>query len=130
MTIATKFQDLINADSKAFLYLATVMSDGSPQLTPVWFSVDGDYILINTAEGRLKDKNMKARKNVAAVISDPSDPYRYIGIRGEVIGFTEEGAEEHITQLSLRYSGEPWKLAEGQKRVIFKIKPTHVHDHG
>lgn len=129
MTIQTKYQDLISADSKAFLYLATLMPDGSPQVTPVWFSADDEYILINTAEGRLKEKNMKARSHVAMTIQDPNDRYRYIGIRGEVVGSTEEGADEHIAELSLRYDLKPWNKREGQKRIIYKIKPTHVHDH-
>ena len=129
MPIPTKYQDLISDKSKAFLFLATLMPDGSPQVTPVWFSTDGEYILINTAEGRLKDKNMKARPKVAMTIQDPVDLYRYIGIRGEVAGYTYEGADEHIAMLSLRYDDKPWKRRKGQTRVIFKIKPTHVHDH-
>jgi PPOX class probable F420-dependent enzyme len=129
MSIATKFQDLIGDDSKAFMYLATLMPDGSPQVTPVWFSVDGDFILINTNEGRHKDTNMKARRHVAMTIQDPNDRYRYIGIRGEVVGYTRDGADEHIDMLSRRYDEKPWKRREGQRRIIFRIKPTHVHDH-
>jgi PPOX class probable F420-dependent enzyme len=128
MTISTKYQDLLSNDSKAFLYLATLMPDASPQVTPVWFSADDEHILINTAEGRLKDKNMKARTKVAMTIQDPNDRYRYIGIRGNVVGSTEEGADEHIAELSLRYDNKPWTFREGQKRIIYKIKPTHVHD--
>jgi PPOX class probable F420-dependent enzyme len=129
MSIPTKFQDLVSDKSKAFLFLATLMPDGSPQVTPVWFSTDGDHILINTNEGRVKDKNMRSRKQVAMTIQDPDDPYRYIGIRGEVVGRTREGADGHIEMLSLRYDNKPWKYREGQKRIIFKIKPIHVHDH-
>jgi PPOX class probable F420-dependent enzyme len=129
MTIPTKYQDLISNESKAFLYLATLNKDGSPQVTPVWFSADDEHILINTAEGRLKDKNMKARAKVAMTIQDPNERYRYIGIRGEVVGSTYEGADEHIEMLSLRYDDKPWKRRVGQIRVIYKIKPTHVHDH-
>ncbi|MEW6083794.1 MAG: PPOX class F420-dependent oxidoreductase [Chloroflexota bacterium] len=129
MTIPTKYQDLISNDSKAYLYLATLMPDGSPQVTPVWFSADDEHILINTAEGRLKDKNMKARPKVAMTIQDPNDRYRYIGIRGEVVGVTYEGGLEHIDMLSRRYDDKPWKPRESQTRVIYKIKPTHVHDH-
>jgi len=128
MPIQTKYQDLISNDSKAFLYLATLMPDGSPQVTPVWFSADDEHILINTAEGRLKDKNMKARKQVAMTIQDPNDRYRYIGIRGEVVGTTYENADEHIAELSIRYDNKPWTKREGQIRIIYKIKPTHVHD--
>jgi len=129
MSIPTKYQDLIRNDSQAFLYLATLMPDGSPQVTPVWFSADDEHILINTAEGRLKDKNMKARAKVAMTIQDPNERYRYIGIRGEVVGSTREGAVEHIEMLSLRYDDKPWGKREGQKRIIYKIKPSHVHDH-
>lgn len=129
MNIPTKFQDLVSEKSKAFLFLATLMPDGSPQVTPVWFSVNEEYILINTNEGRTKDRNMKSRKQVAMAIQDPDDRYRYIAIRGEVAGFTREGADEHIEMLSLRYDNRPWKRRKGQKRIIFKIKPIHVHDH-
>lgn len=129
MSFPTKYQDLVSDDSKAFLYLATLMPDGSPQVTPVWFSTDNEHILINTAEGRLKDKNMKARSKVAMTIQDPNDRYRYIGIRGEVVGSTYEGALDHIDMLSRRYDDKPWKPREGQTRIIYKIKPTHVHDH-
>ena len=129
MNFPERFLDLLKDETKAYLFLATTMPDGSPQVTPVWFSVDGDLILINTAEGRLKDKNMKARSHVAMTIQDPNDRYRYIGIRGEVVGSTKEGADEHIAELSLRYNNKPWNKTEGQKRIIYKIKPTHVHDH-
>ena len=129
MPISTKFKDLVSDESKAMLYLGTIMPDGSPQVTPVWFSVDGDFILINTNEGRLKDKNMKARTKVAMTIQDPNERYRYIGIRGEVVGYTREGADAHIEMLSLRYDDKPWNKREGQKRIIFKVKLTHVHDH-
>ena len=128
MTFPKEFLDLIE-DSKAILYLATLMPDGSPQVTPVWFDTDGEYILINTNEGRVKDRNMKARPRVAMTIQDPNKLYRYLGIRGEVVGYTTEGADEQINKLSLRYDNEPWTYRETQKRIIFKIKPTHFDKH-
>ncbi|MCC6261878.1 MAG: PPOX class F420-dependent oxidoreductase [Anaerolineales bacterium] len=121
--------DLIDKDSKAFLFLATTMPDGSPQVTPVWFDTEGEYILVNTAQGRIKDKNMRARPQVAMTIPDPNNTYRYLGMRGEVVSYTTEGGAEHINQLSLKYSGKPWELAAGQTRVIFKIKPTRFDAH-
>ncbi|MCE9647813.1 MAG: TIGR03618 family F420-dependent PPOX class oxidoreductase [Chloroflexi bacterium] len=121
--------DLLKDETKAFLFLATTMADGSPQVTPIWFNTDNDHILINTNEGRTKDRNMKARPKVALVIQDPGDVYRYVGIRGEVVEYTREGADEHINQLALKYDNEPWKYREGQKRIIFKIKPTHIDPH-
>ena len=129
MSFPEEYQDLLNGNSKAFLYLATLMPDGSPQVTPVWFDIDGEHILINTNEGRVKDKNMKARPKVAMVIPDPNDPLRFLQIRGEVTSHTIEGGDEHINKLSLRYDGEPWTLKPGQTRVIFRIKPTRVSAH-
>ena len=125
----SEYLDLLEDETKAYLYLATVMADGSPQVTPVWFSTDEEYILVNTSEGRIKDRNMKARPKVALVIPDPKDPYRYVQIRGEVAGYIREGADEHINALSLRYDGKPWTYREGQKRIIFKIKIIKIDAH-
>jgi PPOX class probable F420-dependent enzyme len=129
MTFPADFLDLLTDETKALLYLATTMPDGSPQLSPVWFSTEGEYVLINTNEGRAKDRNMKARPQVAIVIQDPTDQDRYLGMRGEVIGFTREGADEHINRLSLKYYGKPWTYREGQRRIIYRIKPIHFDLH-
>ena len=129
MTFPTDFLDLFTDETKALLYLATTMPDGSPQVSPVWFSIDGDYVLINTNEGRTKDKNMKVRPRVAMVIQDPNDQDRYLGMRGEVVEFTREGADEHINRLSLKYYNKPWKYREGQRRIIYRIKPLHFDLH-
>jgi PPOX class probable F420-dependent enzyme len=127
--IPKSHRDLLKEGSKAYLFLATLMKDGSPQLTPVWFSADDDHILINSSEGRVKDRNMRARPKVAVCIADPGDPYRYLQIRGRVSDITTEGADEHINALSLKYDGEPWKYRAGQKRVIYKILPEKVDAH-
>jgi len=128
--IPESHRDLLTEKARAFAYLATLMSDGSPQLTPVWFDVDGDLILINTAKGRVKDKNMRARQQVAVLIADPQDPfYHYIQIRGRIVEVTEAGGLEHINKLSLRYDEKPWTPVEGQTRVIFKIKPENIYVH-
>jgi PPOX class probable F420-dependent enzyme len=129
MKFPERFLDLLSKDSKALLYLATSMSDGSPQVTPVWFDTDGEHVCINTNEGRVKDRNMKARPKVAMAIQDPNDSYRYLGIRGEVISYTREGADEHINKLSLKYDDKPWKYRKGQRRIIFRIKPTSFDEH-
>jgi PPOX class probable F420-dependent enzyme len=129
MNFPEDFLDLVDNDSKAFLYLATLMPDGSPQVTPVWFDSDGEHILINTAEGRVKDKNMRARPKVAMTIQDPNNTYRYLGIRGEVASYTAEGGDEHINKLSLKYDNKPFTLRPGQTRIIFKIKPTRFDPH-
>ena len=129
MTFPEKYLDLFQDETKAYLFLATTMPDGSPQVTPIWFNTDGEFILINTNEGRVKDQNMKLRPRVAMVIQDPSTPYRYLQVRGEVAEHIIEGADEHINQLSLKYDNRPWKYRQGQKRIIYKIKPTHFDQH-
>jgi len=129
MNFPEKYLDLFDPETRAYLFLATSMPDGSPQLTPVWFDNDGEYILINTSEGRVKARNMKERSKVALVIQDPSDPFRYLGIRGEVVSYTREGGDEHIDMLSHRYTGNPWNYRPEQKRIIFKIRPDHFDEH-
>ena len=130
MTFPIDFIDLLKEETKALLYLATMMPDGSPQVTPVWFNTEGEHILINTNEGRTKDRNMKARPQVAMIIQDPDNQDRYLGMRGEVVGYSREGADEHINRLSLKYYDKPWTYQEGQRRIIYRIKPHHfdLHD--
>jgi PPOX class probable F420-dependent enzyme len=126
--IAESHRDLLRPEARAYAYLATLMPDGSPQLTPLWFDAEGDYILLNSAKGRVKDKNMRARKQVAILITDPKDPFgRYIQIRGNVVEVTEVGALEHINKLSLRYDDKAWTPKPGQTRVIYKILPDKVY---
>jgi len=123
------FRDLLKDETKAFLFLATIMPDGSPQVTPIWFNADDEHILINTNEGRVKDRNILADPRVALVIQDPATPYRYLQIRGEVVARATEGADEHINTLSLKYDGKPWPYRAEQKRVIYKIRPRHYDQH-
>ena len=101
--IPKNFQDLFADETRAFLFLATTMDDGSPQVTPVWFNTDGQYLLINSAKGRIKDRNMRNRPRIAVAIMDPKDPYRYIQLRGKVVEITEEGARQHINTLAKKY---------------------------
>jgi PPOX class probable F420-dependent enzyme len=129
MNFPEKYLDLLKPQTRAYLFLATAMPDGSPQLTPVWFDNDGEHILINTNEGRVKDRNMKERSKVAVVIQDPSDPFRYLGMRGKVVSYTREGGDEHIDMLSRRYTGKPWNYRPEQQRIIFKIRPDHFDEH-
>ena len=124
-----KFADLLKPETKAFVFVATTMADGSPQVTPVWFDADDEHIIINTSAGRVKDRNLQAHPRVALAIPDPADPYRYIQVRGEVVERTTEGADEQINALSLKYTGKPWKLSPGQQRVTFKIKPLKFDEH-
>jgi len=113
---------------KAFANLATLMPDGQPQVTPVWVDYDGRYVLINTAEGRQKDKNLKRDGRVALSIMDPDNPYRYLEIRGRVTERTREGADAHIDAMAKKYLGQdkyPFRR-QGEIRVIFKVEPEHT----
>lgn len=129
MPFPEKFLDLFKPETKAFLFLATVNQNGLPQVTPVWFDHDGEHILINTNEGRIKDRNMKNHPEVAMAIQDPRDPYRYLGIQGRVVMHTIEGADDHIAMLSMRYDNKPWVRRKNQKRIIFKIQPASFDEH-
>lgn len=125
-TIPSNYQDLFQ--KRAFGHLATVMPDGSPQVTPVWVDYDGKYILINTARGRQKDLNMQRNPRVALEVLDPDNPYRYLLIRGKVVDATEEGADEHIDKLAKKYTGSDryQNRRQGEVRVIYKIEPLFV----
>ena len=127
--IPESHHDLLEDNKRAFVYLATLMSNGTPQITPVWFDTDGDYILINSARGRVKDRNMRKRPRVALCIADPDDAYRYLQIRGQVVEVTEQGAAEHINTLSLKYRGHAYDFQPGQVRIIYRILPERVDAH-
>ena len=125
-TVPESFKDLLS--KVAFAHLATVMADGGPQVTPVWFSYDGTYFWVNSAKGRLKDKNMRRNKQVALSIQDPDNAYRYLAIQGEVAEITENGADAHIDSLAKHYPGKdsyPFR-ASGEVRVIYKIRPQKI----
>ena len=121
--------DLLTNEKRALAFLGTVMADGSPQVTPVWFNTEGELFCINTAKGRVKDRNLRARPAVALTIADPHEPYRYIQVRGRVVEYTEEGAKEHMDRLSFKYEDKPWNLPQGQVRVLFKILPERITVH-
>jgi PPOX class probable F420-dependent enzyme len=129
-TIPEQYKDLLN--KVAFAHLATLMSDGRPQVTPVWFDFDGSYIRVNSAKGRVKDKNMRRNKNVALSIVDPDNPYRHLDVQGEVVEITEQGADAHINALAKKYLGTdqyPYR-GPGEVRVIYKIRPEKVSTMG
>jgi len=112
---------------RAFAHLATLMPDGSPQLSPVWVDYDGQYVLVNTSRGRQKDSNVRRDPRVALAIQDPDNPYRKLLLRGKVLEIIADGAEEHIDILAVKYTGEKyaWRT-EGMVREILKIKVEHA----
>jgi len=113
---------------RAFAHLGTLMPDGSPQVTPVWIDYDGTYLLVNSAKGRQKDRNMRRKAKVGLDIVDPDNPYRYLGVRGTVVEITEEGADAHIDRLARKYTGAEryGNRRPGEVRVIYKIRPERV----
>lgn len=125
-TALEKYIDLF--DKKTFAHLATLMPDGRPQVSPVWCDYDGQHIIINTAKGRQKDRNMRRDGRVAVSLIDPDNPYRYVEVRGRVVEITEEGAEQHIDRLAQKYLGVeryPYR-SPNEVRVLFKIQPEHA----
>lgn len=126
--IPSEYRDLF--ERKSFAQLATVMPDGTPQVTPVWIGIDDEgYLLVNTARNRQKERNVQQNPKVGLSVPDPDDPYRYLSIRGEVEEITTEGAVEHIDQLARRYMDVetyPNHGDEAGERVIFRIRPDRV----
>ncbi|KTG09693.1 pyridoxamine 5'-phosphate oxidase [Haloprofundus marisrubri] len=125
--IPTSHVDILEKES--FAHIATILPDGTPQVTPVWVDHDDrEAILLNTARGRRKEKNIKQNPNVSVSILDPDDPYRYISVRGEAT-LTEDGAVDHIDKLAKKYMGVdeyPHHGDESGPRVIIRIPADHV----
>lgn len=115
-------------EGKNFANLATVMRDGSPQVSPVWVDVEGDMILVNTAEGRLKFNNIKRDSRVALSVYDQENPYRKVLIRGKVVEITKQGADAHIDKMSMKYRGiAKYQYHQpGIDRIILKIEPFRI----
>jgi PPOX class probable F420-dependent enzyme len=127
-----RYADLLRDDRKALAHLGTLMPDGTPQVTPVWFDYEGGMIRVNSARGRVKDRNMRRNPAVAVAIVDPDNIYRYVGIRGRVVEITEQGADAHIDRLAQKYLGQdryPNRRA-GEVRVTYRIKPERVSGMG
>jgi PPOX class probable F420-dependent enzyme len=124
--IPDKYRDLFS--KKAFASLATLMPNGQPQVTPVWVDLEGDRLIINSAKGRQKDRNLRRDPRVSLAIVDPDNPYRYLEIRGRVSEITEQGGAPHLDKMAKKYLGVdkyPWSKP-GDVRVIYKIQPEHA----
>ena len=128
--IPDTFLDLFT--KRAFAHLATLMSSGQPQVTPVWVDYDGERIIINTAAGRQKDKNLQRDGRVSMSIADPDNPYRYLEVRGRVSERTTSGADAHVDKMAKKYLDQekyPFRQP-GEVRVIFKVTPERVTSGG
>jgi PPOX class probable F420-dependent enzyme len=128
--IPDQYRDLFA--KPAFAHLATLMPDGTPQVTPVWCDLQDGLILVNTAKGRQKDRNLRRNPRVGPAISDPANPYRYLQVRGRVLEIDEQGADAHIDRMAKKYLNEdryPGRQP-GEVRVLYKIQPERVQASG
>jgi PPOX class probable F420-dependent enzyme len=115
-------------DKPSFAHFVTLMSDGSPHSAPVWVDTDEGYLVVNSAEGRLKDRNVRRDPRVAVSLTDPENPYRSLAIRGRVVKITNEGADEHIDRMAKKYMGVdsyPYRNPS-EVRVLYYIEPEKV----
>ncbi len=126
--IPGEFRDLF--EKKTFAHFTSLLPDGTPHTVPVWISYDEDagHLLVNSTTARRKTRNVERSPHVALSMLDPDDPYRYLGVRGEVVEVTTEGAVDHIHELARRYTGKdyPNLSEEDGERVIIQIRPDHV----
>jgi PPOX class probable F420-dependent enzyme len=125
--VPDKYLDLLQ-HKKAFANLATIMADGSPQVTPVWFDYADGVIRVNTAKGRVKSRTLRPGAPVSLAVMDPDNAYRYIQIRGRVRRAVEQGADAHIDSLAKKYLGKdtyPFRQP-GEVRVMYEIEPVSV----
>ncbi|SEB99756.1 PPOX class probable F420-dependent enzyme [Streptomyces sp. 2231.1] len=126
--------DLLGEDLLALLpcpstcYIATLMPDGSPQLTQTWVDTDGRHMLINSVETHQKTRNIARDPRIALAVADPADPTVYVQVRGRVAEVRKDGAVEHIESLSQMYLGGPypWFGGRDQVRVIYVIEPDRI----
>ena len=109
-------------------YVATIMPDGSPQLTQTWVDTDGEHVVINIVQGMVKLRNLERDPRAAVAVADPADSRRYAQIRGRVIAMTTDGGADHIEMLSQKYMGQPyvWHGGRDQVRVIVTIEADSI----
>jgi PPOX class probable F420-dependent enzyme len=132
MVELTKLAKRLTKEGRNFASIATLMPDGSPQVSITWIDSDEKYLIINTAEGRVKTYNMRRNPRVALTIVSSENPYQQVMIRGRVVEMTHEGADKHIDSLAKKYLGVdkyPHR-APGEQRVIAKIIPDHIFTTG
>ncbi len=115
-------------DKKALAHVATIGPEGEPHVSPVWVELDGDDIIVNTALGRAKARNFASDPRVAVSLTDPDDPSSCIVVRGTVVGFTTQGADEVIDRLQKKYTGAETfsDRREGEIRVTVRIRPDRI----
>ena len=130
MTVQLSDEVLALLREPSYAQLATLMPDGSPQVTQVWIDIDGDHIIVNTAVGHQKERNVRRDPRVAINLVDPNDQARQEAIRGQVVEMTTEGAAEQINDLAKKYLGMdhyPFGSPD-ETRITLKITPEHVSE--
>jgi PPOX class probable F420-dependent enzyme len=125
-TLSAKARTLIARPVLASL--ATLNADGSPQITPLWIDLDGDDLLFNTAEGRVKARNLHHDTRVAVSVIDPDDPYNVVAVRGTVVEITSDGADAHIDSLAKKYLNvDTYPMRrEGEVRITVRVRTDHI----
>ena len=116
-------------EGKNLAFVSTLMKDGHPHITPTWIDIQDGHIFVNTAIGRIKQRNVSRDPRISISIVDQNNPYDMVTVRGKVIGqITGDAADEHIDKLAKKYLGKEKypNRAPGEKRVILKIKPERV----
>lgn len=130
VTIPVKYKDLF--EKPIVVSLVTIMPDGQPQATPIWIDYDGTHLIVNTARGRQKDKNMHKNAKVTILAIDPANPYHWVEVRGHVVDEDESTGLDVINALSKKYRGvEDYYSANPsmrgkEQRVTYKIEPIHI----
>jgi len=128
--IPASYKDLF--EKRAFGSLATLMPDGQPQVTPVWIDLEGGRLIVNSAKGRMKDRNMRRDPRVSIAVIDPDNPYRYLEVRGRVVEVSETGADQHIDKMAKKYLNQdkyPFRKP-GEVRVRYVIEPERFSSMG
>ena len=129
MRLSTRAKQLI--DGKNFASVATLMPDGSPQVAPLWIDREGDTIVLNTTASRQRTKNLRRDQRVAITVYDQDNPYSSVSIRGKTIEITEEGAEEHIDKMGMKYLGKPYPYEDRtpkDPRTLIRVEAEHIHE--
>jgi PPOX class probable F420-dependent enzyme len=124
--LSEAFQQILK--DRSYGHLATIMPDGSPQVTLVWVDTDGRHVLVNTVDGNQKVNNVRGDNRVAMTVSSPTHPASHVQLRGRVVEITSEGAMRHVEALSHIYYGGPYPLHHLGPRVILKIDPIRVRE--
>jgi len=126
VTVELTDADVAALTGRSFATLVTMNADGTPHATLTWVDAAAGQVLVNTAAGRVKDRNLRRDPRAALLVLIDGDAYRWISVTGTVVERTNDGADEHIDALARRYDGKPWTPVAGQERVIFKIRPDRV----